>query len=103
MNAGPRNRFTVRGVDGLPLIVHNCENATQAVARDVFFHGLAEAEEAGYPIVLRVHDELVAEVPVSDPELTHEGLAACMSKLPPWAFGLPLAAAGFTATRYRKD
>lgn len=78
------------------------ENATQAVARDVFFHGLVKAEEAGYPVILRVHDELVAEVP-DDGTLTADGLAACMTILPRWASGLPLAAAGFEALRYRKD
>lgn len=78
------------------------ENACQAVSRDVFFHGLEQAEKAGYPIVLRVHDELVAEVPI-DGTLTAAGLASCMTILPRWAFGLPLAAAGFEALRYRKD
>lgn len=78
------------------------ENACQAVARDIFFHGLEKAEQAGYPVVLRVHDELVAEVPI-DGALTADGLAACMTILPRWAMGLPLAAAGFEAYRYRKD
>lgn len=80
-----------------------CENIAQAVARDVFFHGLAEAEKAGYTVVLRVHDELVCEVPLADAHLNKDGLAACMTKLPPWADGLPLAAAGFETLRYRKD
>lgn len=78
------------------------ENAVQAIARDVFFYGMRNAAREGYPIVLRVHDELVAEVPEGSP-LTLDRLAACMSVRPPWAVGLPLAAAGFTTTRYRKD
>lgn len=78
------------------------ENWTQAVARDVFFSGMRRAVSAGFPIVLRVHDELVAEVP-KDSGLTWEGLAECMGTNPGWTTGLPLAAAGFDADRYRKD
>lgn len=77
------------------------ENATQAVARDVFFHGFRLAMAAGYPIVLRVHDELVAEVPDTD-GFTVEELSALMAKNPGWSGGLPLAAAGFECLRYRK-
>lgn len=102
MNAGPRHRFVVLGEEGLPLIVHNCENWTQATARDVFFNGMQRAYRQGYKLVLRVHDELVAEVPQGS-GLTWEGLAECMSTNPSWAAGLPLAAAGFDAVRYRKD
>jgi DNA polymerase len=74
----------------------------QAIARDVFMTGLRKAEEAGYPVVLRVHDELVCEVP-DDPSFTDTALSAMMSTNPSWAIGLPLAAAGFEAHRYRKD
>lgn len=78
------------------------ENWTQAVARDVFFSGMRRAVAAGYAMVLRVHDELVAEVPKGS-GLTWEGLAVCMGTNPGWSAGLPLAAAGFDADRYRKD
>jgi len=78
------------------------ENWTQAVARDVFFSGMKRAYNAGYRIVLRVHDELVTEVPI-DGGLSWQGLAECMATNPSWTTGLPLAAAGFDALRYRKD
>lgn len=78
------------------------ENVTQAVARDVLAHGMLLAEPAGYEIVLGVHDELLTETPDTS-DFTHEGLAALMSTNPPWAEGLPLAASGFEAKRYRKD
>ena len=78
------------------------ENITQAVARDVLAHGMLCAEAAGYEIVLSVHDELITEVPDTR-EFAHVGLAYLMSKNPPWADGLPLAASGFEAHRYRKD
>lgn len=78
------------------------ENWTQATARDVFFNGMLRAYRRGYMIVLRVHDELVAEVPTGG-GLTWEGLAECMATNPSWTAGMPLAAAGFDAVRYRKD
>jgi DNA polymerase len=78
------------------------ENAVQAIARDVFMIGMLRAEEAGYSVCIRVHDELVCETPDA-PAYTSEGLAALMSTNPSWSVGLPLAAAGFTSYRYRKD
>lgn len=101
VNSGPLRRFVVAGENGDTMIVHNCENITQAVARDVFMSGLRYAELENYPVVLRVHDELVCEVP-DTPAYTHERLAELMAANPGWSAGLPLAAEGFTAYRYRK-
>lgn len=78
------------------------ENIVQAVARDVFFAGMVRAEAAGYRVVLRVHDELVCEVP-DTPDFTHKDLAGFMATNPSWTLGLPLSAAGFEAYRYRKE
>lgn len=78
------------------------ENATQAASRDVLAHGMLEAEQAGYEVVLSVHDELLCEVP-DDPRFTVDALCRIMANNPEWAEGLPLAAAGFSTTRYRKD
>lgn len=78
------------------------ENITQAVARDVLASAMQPAEDAGYEIVLSVHDELLTETPDTD-EFSSDGLAAIMSTNPPWAQGLPLSAAGFETDRYRKD
>jgi DNA polymerase len=78
------------------------ENVVQAVARDVFMQGMRRAEEQGYEVVLRVHDELVCEVP-DKRDFTHAALAGMMSENPSWSVGLPLAAAGFEALRYRKE
>lgn len=38
------------------------ENVVQAVARDFMRDGALRVEAAGYPVVMRTHDELVAEV-----------------------------------------
>lgn len=74
--------------------------ATQGTARDVMTHGMRVVENWGYPIVLTVHDEIVAEVPVYLDSL--EGFIAFMSAAPTWAAGLPIAAEGFREERYRK-
>lgn len=78
------------------------ENCTQAFARDVMAYAMPKIEEAGYEIVLSVHDELLTETPDTD-EYSHETLASMMATAPPWAQGIPLAAAGFETTRYRKE
>lgn len=77
------------------------ENCTQAFARDVMAANMELIEDWGFEIVLSVHDELITEAPEDD-ELSHKGLARLMATVPPWAEGIPLAAAGFECTRYRK-
>ena len=79
-----------------------CENIVQSCARDIFKFGEYNAEEAGYSIVLPVHDENVTEVPDTE-EYSVAGLSAIMSQNPPWAADIPLAAAGFETYRYRKE
>lgn len=78
------------------------ENCTQAFARDVLASNMQAIEDNGYEIVLTVHDEVITEVP-NDERFSADELARLMSVVPPWAPGIPLAAAGFEATRYRKD
>lgn len=77
------------------------ENCTQAAARDVIAHNMQAAEDAGFSLLMSVHDELVSEVPV-DSGLTSDHLSAILATTPPWAEGLPLAAEGFEDDRYRK-
>lgn len=78
------------------------ENCTQAFARDIMAYNMPAVDAAGYEIVLTVHDELLTETP-DDPSFTSDELATMMATVPPWAAGIPLAAAGFETTRYRKD
>jgi len=78
------------------------ENATQAVARDVMAHNMPAIEDAGFEILLTVHDEVITEAPIKR-GLTAGQLSAILAKNPPWFQGCPLAAGGFEADRYRKD
>ena len=59
-------------------------------------------EAAGYLPVLDVHDEYATETPDSY-EFTPDALGAVMCMDLGWNKGLPLAAAGYEAARYRKD
>ena len=76
------------------------ENNTQAVARDVFVHGMLNAEAAGYATVAHTYDEVLAEVPHSFGSL--EEFERLLIDLPTWAQGLPLTAHGWRGKRYRK-
>lgn len=78
------------------------ENWTQAGAADQLFECAPDIEEAGYPIVLSVHDEFVTEPP-DDPGFTAADLSERMCKRLSWNEGLPLAAAGYEAYRYKKE
>lgn len=78
------------------------ENWTQAFARDVMATNMHTIEDAGYAIVLTVHDEILTETSDTD-NYSSDDLAAMMATNPPWARGLPLAAAGFECHAYRKD
>jgi len=99
IDCGPRNRFVVRDADGQALIVHNCN---QAMSRDVMAANMPTVEAELYEIVLTVHDEIISETP-DHPDWNDGHLASIMATVPEWAPGLPLAAAGFEAYRYRKD
>jgi DNA polymerase len=78
------------------------ENACQALAGDVLKANMPRIEEAGYEIVLTVHDEAVTQTPDTD-EYNAEKLSALLAVVPEWAPGLPLAAAGFESYRYKKE
>lgn len=97
LNCGPRQRFVVLGASG-PFIVHNC---VQATARDIMAHAVVKLEAAGYPVVLRVHDEVAAEVPNGFGSL--EEFERILTDLPDWAKGWPIRAAGWEGIRYHKD
>lgn len=76
------------------------ENITQAVARDLMAEAMLKIDQAGYDIVLSVHDELIAETDQDFGSL--EEFEALMCDLPTWAEGLPIETEGFESARYRK-
>ena len=74
------------------------ENVTQAVARDLMAEAMLRCEEAGYEVILTVHDEIVTEKEngnVKDFEVL-------MSECPKWADGIPVEVEGWTGQRYLK-
>lgn len=76
------------------------ENITQAVARDIMAEAMLRVEEAGYEVVLSVHDELIAETHKDFGSI--EKFEKLMCALPDWAEGMPVDAEGFECERYRK-
>jgi DNA polymerase len=79
------------------------ENWVQAVARDLLVYGMFEARDFGFDLRGHVHDELIALVRRCDIRFNVENLVRCMSKVPEWAEGLPLGAAGFQQQFYAKE
>jgi DNA polymerase len=66
------------------------ENVVSAAARDVFVAAMPRLEAKGYPIVLHVHDEIVAEVPIGFG--SRQEFLQIITESPEWAAGLPIAA-----------
>lgn len=77
-----------------------CENAVQAISRDLLVHAMFGCEDAGYKTVMTVHDEIVAEVPEGFGSV--EEMRQIMRRLPGWAKGLPVDVAGGRLKRYAK-
>jgi DNA polymerase len=76
------------------------ENIVQAMACDVMVEGMFSAEEAKYPVIGTVHDELITMRKVGTGNIKQLEKIACQLK--PWMQGIPLESEGFECIRYRK-
>lgn len=79
------------------------ENITQAVARDCLAVTLRRLKDAGYEIIMHIHDEAVMEIPNTNPKEELDKVNALFSEHISWAPGLHLSSAGFTNDYYMKD
>ncbi len=78
-----------------------CENIVQATARDIMVDAMFRVEERDYPIVLTVHDEILAEVPEQSNHSVgeFEHLMAASSNV---YDGLPVSVGAWEDKRYIK-
>ena len=77
------------------------ENIVSGISRDILVEAMFRIEAAGYPIVLHVHDEAVAEVPIGFG--SEEEFVRLMTQPPSWAPDLPIAANAWRGYRYDKS
>ena len=77
------------------------ENVVQAIARDCLAAAIEHLEEAGFPVVFHVHDEVVIDCPGSRADL--DAVVQIMTQPIPWAADLPLNADGWVGDFFKKD
>ena len=75
------------------------ENVVQAIARDVLADAMLNLDDAGYKIILHVHDEIVLEVP-KDTDIND--IIKIMELKPTWSKSIKLKFDAFECERYRK-
>lgn len=94
---GEKKRWSVMNLYGGMQFAH----VVSGTARDIMVWDMLEADRLGYPLVLTVHDELLAECPNGIGSAVD--LERIMSTPPPWVEGdLPLAAKAWEDVRYAK-
>lgn len=76
------------------------ENISQAVSRDCMAEAMFRTEDAGYRILITVHDELLNEKETGTGSL--QEFTALMSARPEWAPDLPLKVGSWTGKQYKK-
>lgn len=77
------------------------ENIVQGTARDLLAHAMLNLSQHGYQIVMHIHDEAVAEMPIGVASV--DEMTTVMAQGPSWASGLPLRADGYECAFYKKD
>jgi DNA polymerase len=76
------------------------QSSVQGTARDLLIHGVSSLQRAGYDVVLRVHDEVLALVREGEGDENEFGNLLCQQ--PAWAQDLPLAFEAWRGKRFRK-
>lgn len=79
------------------------ENLVQAIARDCLAESMKRLDKEGYKLVMHVHDECIAEVPLISAERDLLKMYDLMGQPISWAPGLLLRADGYLTNYYRKD
>lgn len=77
------------------------ENIVQAIARDCLAEAIKRTTEAGYSILMHIHDEIVYDVP--EDRLDMDDINKIMGIPIDWAPGLILTADSFISDYYMKD
>ena len=75
--------------------------SVQATARDCLRDCMMRMDDEGFDIRMHVHDEVIVNEPIGGRTL--DDLIAVMREPPDWAPDLPLNAAGFAGSFYKKD
>lgn len=78
------------------------ENIVQATARDCLAVTMQRVSNAGYDIVMHVHDEIICDVPKTDKNAL-KTITDIMAEPVPWGEGLPLRGDGYETAFYKKD
>ena len=78
------------------------QNSVQGIARDLLGQAVLNLEEAGLPVILHVHDEVILEVDEATANESFAKAVEIMSTAPSWAPGIPLAVEGHILDRYTK-
>ena len=80
-----------------------CENLVQATARDIFIDGVLRLEyEAGIPVIMRIHDEVLCCVPEDEAEQARKKVEETLSIAPEWMGNLPVKAEAEIMDFYEK-
>ena len=77
-----------------------CNHIVQGIARDLMANAMINIDGAGYEFLISCHDEGLSEIAIGQGSLKE--YIGLMTKLPKWAAGAPIEAAGFKGQRYRK-
>lgn len=78
------------------------ENAVQAISRDILFRAMRTLEAMDIPIVLSVHDQVIAEVLKEDGAWAVRQVKRVMEHVPSWAKGFPIQTKPKEAMRFGK-